>query len=199
MSLSVPEIADLVAQDFAARSITAKVIYGSFEVTKHNDGNHVVIGLADPDGAFTIEPPGLPNAPGGHPYTAGPNGLVACAIASRAQVCTAWVHQPPNPNPKAPKRLEGAQHATASLVDSTVAALWRIANGSILFGAGKWPGGGRVPGVLYGSLSMFNFTLFIPILDDANVEVFPAGAAMTTTMEFTSAQGPVDVVVNQEP
>jgi hypothetical protein len=54
MSLSIPEIVDAVEADFATRNVLADVLFGTWEVSKHNGANRVIFGLD----TFEYEAPG---------------------------------------------------------------------------------------------------------------------------------------------
>lgn len=166
MNLTLPEIKDAVVSDFAARSIVAEVLYGTWEVWKAKSNTRVILGLRPGRGSFDFREAGEPNYPG-HAYDGGA-AQIARAIASDYQIAKAWVYAAPDPNPKAPNRTERVQRACQALKHQLWRAIWRFAGSAVtpIPGSGEWPEEGRLQGVVYGSLCTFEFSLAIPILDD---------------------------------
>lgn len=175
MSLSIPEIVAAVAADFAARGITAEVLFGSWKPQLHNGANRVILGLAD----FASAPPGPPNAPG-VPFVDTPNDTRgARSLFTRVQSVKVWVHAKPPADEKDAKRSEKAQEATAKLLHATLAAMYRYAHGSFGWGGGQWPSPEKQE-FLYGSLATFVAQFHIPVLDDEHQAVTPDAAGSTT-------------------
>ena len=74
--LSIPDLVAGVREQFATRSISASVVFGDWNVQRHNAADHVIFGLAD----FTGAPPGPHYAPGALPLG---DGTAARALYAR--------------------------------------------------------------------------------------------------------------------
>jgi hypothetical protein len=171
--LSIPDLVAGVREQFAVRSISASVIFGDWNVQRHNAADHVIFGLAKFKGA----PPGPHFAPGALPLG---DGTAARALYARLQVVPLWVHAAPPALQSTPDRAEQAQQATALLLHQTLAAIWRYIGAPAVW-EGDWPRPAKQE-FLYGSLATVQITLPIPVLDDA--------MALATMGEITTT-GPV--------
>lgn len=156
--LSIPNLVAAVRDDFAERSITASVVFGDWNVQRHNAADHVIFGLAKFKGA----PPGPHYAPGALPIG---DGTAARALYCRLQNVTLWVHAAPPSLQSTPDRSELAQQATALLLHQTIAAVRRYMSAPFPW-EGDWPRPAKQE-FLYGSLATAVLTLPIPVLDDA--------------------------------
>lgn len=155
--LSIPDLVAGVRAQFAERSISASVVFGDWNVQRHNAADHVIFGLGD----FTGAPPGPHYAPGALPLG---DGTAARALYARLQVVTLWVHAAPPSLQSTPDRAELAQQATATLLHQTLAAVWRHIGAPAPW-KGAWPRPAKQE-FLYGSLATVQITLPIPVLDD---------------------------------
>ncbi len=156
--LSIPDLVVDVRAQFAARSIAASVVFGDWNVQRHNAADHVIFGL----GKFKGAPPGPHFAPGALPIG---DGTAARALYCRLQVVPVWVHAAPPSLQSTPDRAEQAQQATALLLHQTLAAIWRYIGAPAPW-EGEWPRPAKQE-FLFGSLATVAITLPIPVLDDA--------------------------------
>lgn len=172
--LSIPDLVAGVRAQFAERSIQAAVVFGDWNVQRHNAADHVIFGLGD----FTGAPPGPHYAPGALPLG---DGTAARALYARLQVVTLWVHAAPPALQSTHDRAELAQQATATLLHQTLAAVWRHIGAPAPW-KGTWPKPAKQE-FLYGSLATVALTLPIPVLDDA-MQLATMGEITTTGPVF---------------
>ena len=172
--LSIPDIVAAVQADIQARGFpTTTVFYGDWKASKHNGANQVIFGLR----GFELTDPLGPG-----PYFQDPVAKTsqARALYTRVQACQVWVHAAP-PVPEGDQfRAEKCQVATCALLHAVIAALWRLATGSLSIGTGEWPRPEKQQFV-YGALATFIAKFSIPVLDDSFAFVNPNASASTGT------------------
>jgi hypothetical protein len=160
MSLSVDWLAEQVKADFQARGIVAEVLYGTEKDVHAKPGPRVIIGL-DPN--FEIGPPAGPNAPGVKTLPGGTEG--ARSLMSRLQgVFVSVKTPPPDGSTGNPERSKLAHQLCAALLHETLAAIYRVAHGSVSFGSAQWQGV-ETADFQYPAHVKFRCVLAIPVLD----------------------------------
>ncbi|KYG11413.1 hypothetical protein BE21_57525 [Sorangium cellulosum] len=175
--LTVDWLADRVREDFTARGVEAEVVYGSEKDVRNTASRRVAIGL---DTSFTLSDPEGPQTPGPfvHEGEGDDEDIVARSIATRFQSVTAWIRGFPDQSAAPSDRALSAHTDAARLLHSTVAALYRVAHGSIRLGGGEWVRPERSE-FEYGSLVLLTLEIGIPVLDLplGRVTVQPANLA----------------------
>ncbi|MGK3961325.1 hypothetical protein WMF01_12160 [Sorangium sp. So ce1667] len=173
--LTVDWLADRVREDFEAHGVVADVVYGSDKDVRNVASRRVAIGL---DAGFTLSEPEGPQTPGPFVHEDEDEDIVARSIATRFQSVTAWIRGFPDPSTAPSDRALSAQTDAARLLHSTVAALYRVAHGSIRLGGGEWVRPERSE-FEFGSLVLLNLEIGIPVLDLplGRVTVQPANLA----------------------
>lgn len=172
--LSIPDIVAAVQADIQARGFpTTKVLYGDWKASEHKGANHVIFGLR----GFDISDPLGPG-----PYFQDPVTKLSQArsLYSRIQACQVWVHAAPPVPDTDPLRAEKSQVATCALLHAVLAALWRLATGSLSVEKGEWPRPEKQQFV-YGALATFIAKFSIPVLDDSLTFVNPDTAGSSST------------------
>lgn len=160
MSIGFTELVDVVAQDFAARGITAQVLFGDWNASAHNSGNRVVIGAA---AQFEDADLGPANAPGLQDL--GAHTFAARTLFTVAEYCTVWVHREPVGGEADPARLRESFRATMQLVKQTIRAMHRACPGAFGWGQGTFVRPERSE-FRFGALATFRAQLLTPVLDD---------------------------------
>lgn len=183
MSFSIPELVELIQADFTARSLDVVAEFGDWKVATIKGAGRVVFGVS----TFNIGPPDGQRAPGVAIIPGSDPPMGARSLMTRIQTCPVWVHAKGPDDPKTPKRAELTQRAAADLLHATLAALYRVAHGSLGMGDsmgvtnGTWlrPASQEFT---YGSLVTFAVEFCIPVLDDPMpyLELDPAQARTQT-------------------
>lgn len=162
MSIAFPELVDKVKADFAARNITAQVLFGDWELAKHNAGNRVVIGVASTfEDAADLGPA---NTPGQQDL--GNATEAARTLYTMAEYAQVWCHSAPVGDEKDPERQKKTHRATMALVKQTIRAMFRAAPGAFGWGQGQVlkP---EASEFRFGAVATFRAMLLTPVLDDA--------------------------------
>lgn len=184
---SVRQLVTEIKADFAARGVTADVVFGTWNVGVHAGANRVVIGL----GAVELNYTGsksIDKNPAGFGMRVLPgNTQAASALAMHIQNLKIWCHGIADEG-TALEDIPALNHdRTVELMHATVAALYRCCGGSasLGLGAGEWPQ--EEPGdVTYGSLVTFECGLAVPVLNDKWAVVKPDSMTMTLKADLPS-------------